>query len=256
MPEINDALREKSNQLLEDYDEILTAIADAVYDARKAFFADNLEDYVKNTFFDRKHNVYYCWPIIDTETGKLSGFDELLPNEREALTPLSKRGFQVVDVGAGRVVLSTPIDSLVVKIARYGVTSDFGDGRPQILIEAGIYVNHGDDLPVLPCIYWSPRGRFAVYPEVNVLQGGSTAEANPERIDTIRATVEAAPVDLLTEELTRPANLGKWNGDLYVIDYTASGTPVQPYGVPAYRCQAVIQEVDQLRSAGEKPDIE
>ncbi|WP_049927181.1 hypothetical protein [Halopiger goleimassiliensis] len=241
---------------LRDRLQTLRSVADRVYDARREFLRSRFDGYVADTYYFVPDDDYYCWPALSG--GSFEGFTELLPAERAALEPLLEDGFEMLGVGASRIACGVPPrltgdEPLVVKIGRCGMGETYGAGRTNNLVEARVSTAAAD-APVLPSSYCDPRGGFAVYPRATPLEG---SDITNEQRRAIRTAVTEAVPDLRGDELADPSNLCRWNGDLYTLDYCEFDDVPSPMGVPDHvDGEAVIREVDRLRSRGEKRDID
>ena len=236
------------------YGQELADVADAVYDGRRAFFGEQFEGYVEDTYYVVGEE-YVCWPA--QTDGYFEYYDELCPAERASLEPLEERGFRVIGCGVSRVVLASPpdADDHVVKISRCGMTDRYGDGRQANLIERGVSAEAGPEAPILPCQYCTPQGEFAVFPEAErLLADGATPSGNG--VEAIGEWLEGRLRDVDVAEAVAPENLAVWSGRLVSLDYSHTVEPNPPRGVPDHvDGRRVIEAVDRLRQEGRKHDV-
>lgn len=233
----------------------LREVAETLYEARASFLADHFESYVADTVHVTGVG-YVCWPAV--EDGRFLAYDDLCGAEERALAPLEGAGFQRVAVGLSRVVLRSPAGDHVVKLARCGMSEDFGDGRWANLLESRISDGVDDGAPVVPSVYCESRGSFGMYPFVERRGPGATSAANTDVEGSVRAIREwladRAPW-LNAEEAVATENLGVWRGRLRTLDYGFGGGE-GPMGVPAHvDHRQVVAAVDRQRRDGRKRDI-
>lgn len=274
-------------RLVENYGAGLREAGDEVFDARAKFLRTRFDGYVDDTHHVRDVG-YVCWPAL--ADGRFEAYDDLCEGEREVLTPLVDAGFEFRDAGLSSVVLATPegTGEYVVKLGRCGMGGGFGDGRRANLVEARLSADAGADAPVVPSLYCSGRGSFAVYPDVRAgATGDPTAStdrsgAAPDHDAADPGCDGAAPshdatdpdrecagsVGALREwfadnapwldgdEAAAPENRCVWRGRLRTLDYSHAGDWTGPLGVPDHvDGQQVVERVDDRRRTGEKLDL-
>lgn len=255
------------DRLVEAYGDLLDAVAADVYQARAAFLQEHFEGYVAATFLVRDVG-YVCWPA-STE-GRFDAYDDLLEAERAAIAPVERAGFDLLADGLTRVVLATPADTgdYVVKLARCGMGSGFGDGRQANLVEAALSGDADPDAPIVPSLHCSGRGSYAVYPRVDGDWTSTGAEVEVEATASREGTEHAGTVRsvrrwlserapwLDVDEAVAPENRCVWNGRLRTLDYSHPGDRAEPLGVPDHvDGEAVVDRVDELRRSGKRRDL-
>jgi len=235
------------------YSNLMNEIADEIYSSRKRFFRNHFDGYVEDTYYYVPDGRYYCWPAHSE--GRFIGFTELLPAEKEAVQRLQATGFRHVATGLNRVACETPEDSTgssIVKFGRCGMGEVYGTGRKKNLIERQIStLRH--DLPIVPCQYCHPNGKYAIYPMAESIEDRSIDRKTSAEL---LAKVENAGFGLRQREIEDTENLGYWRGEVRILDYSDSVDFQYPMGVPDHvDGDSVVRRVDQLRRRNEKPDI-
>lgn len=243
----------RNREVVEEYTDLFERVADAVYSARRQFLESNFTGYVEDTYYFVPDDNYFCWPA--QTDGEFHGYTDLLTAEDRALDPLESAGFEYVGVGVSRAAYRLPgpeAEDLVVKIGRCGMGEKYGTGRINNLIECRIS-NWEPSLPVLPCLYCDPRGKYAVYPAAEPVSESEVGAAERTELESEIGT----HIPRISEaELSDSANLCRWDGDLYTLDYCLFDDVTYPLGVPDHiDSRRVIEEVDTLRASGEKRDI-
>ena len=239
---------------VDTYGQELAEVADAVYDGRRAFFGEQFEGYVKDTYYVVDEE-YVCWPA--QTNGFFECYDELCPAERAALEPLEETGFRAIGCGVARVVLASPpeADDHVVKIGRCGMTGRYGDGRQANLIERQLSIEAGPEAPILPCRYCTSLGEFAVFPEIQQFPDDRAIHSETE-IENIRTWLDGHLRNVDGAEAVAPDNLAVWSGRLVSLDYSHTVEPNPPRGVPDHvDGRRVIEAVNRSRREGRKYDV-
>jgi len=242
-----------TDEFVDAYDSFLVETADRIYAARRAFLREHFESYVADTYYYVPDDSYYCWPVHSA--GSFEGFTDLTAVETDVTAALASSGFDLLGVGAGRVVCSVPdaVESdIVVKFGRCGMGETYGAGRRNNLTERTIS-SSTTDVPVVPCRYCDPLGRYALYPTADPVDERDLSTA--ERAD-LKAAVERELTGFRTSELDDIDNLARLDGDLRIVDYAAFDTVPKPLGVPDHvDTVALLSAVDARRRRGEKLDI-
>lgn len=134
---------------------------------------------------------------------------------------LENRGYDLVGVGAGRIVFSVPESDNVVKVARYG-DSPADDGRRQNRVETNTQEDASDDVNLLPVIESDESWSWLVMPEVEMLSDVVSDEEQMERfVDTLQNQLLNADVFVKLLDV-RVENMGVWGDEVVLIDYGLS----------------------------------
>lgn len=242
------------DEVVSEYDETLVEMADRLYAARRSFLQENFDSYVADTYYFIPDGGYYCWPA--QSDGVFEGFTDLTSAEEAIVEELAELGFELLGVGASRIVSECPpefAEDAVVKFGRCGMGDSYGTGRLNNLREFAI-TNATTDVPVVPSRYCDPLGRYAIYPEAKPVGDADIASETVRELKT-RANDELA--ELRDGELDDIDNLGRWNDRICILDYCEFDDFSYPLGVPDHvDAETVIRRVDALRRRGEKLDIE
>jgi len=233
--------------------DILTDLSEKLYAARRDFLRANFESYVADTYYYTFDDGYYCWP--SQTNGYFEGFTDLTDAERQLIETTSET-IELVGVGASRIVCRFPTRferAVVVKFGRCGMGESYGTGRVDNLIEYQLSTST-DTLPIVPSLYCDPVGRYAIYPEADTI---AEREVSDSRRTELKSKMEAVGPEFRETELDTAENLGRWNGEIRILDYCAFETGSYPMGVPDHvDTDAVIRAVDDRRRDGTKLDIE
>ncbi len=166
----------------------------------------------------------WSWPGGE----ELKYFFDLAPGEANVINDLiSQKGFDLIGVGTGRVAVSLPDSvgnvSTVAKLARYGISSEMGDGRQQNRYETKIF-NQIDDHPFLPILDACQNYHWVVMPEASIL-----SEKHPEA-DTALKTVRDKLIphqSIFHFDELKIENIGAYDSDYWILDYgRPSGEPL------------------------------
>lgn len=240
-------------EAVSEYGETLVEIADRLYAARRSFLQANFDSYVTDSYYYIPDDGYYCWPA--QSDGVFSGFTDLTAAEESIVEELTASGFELLGVGASRIVCGFPAafaDDIVVKFGRCGMGDAYGAGQINNLREFAI-TNATTNVPVIPCRYCDPQGRYAIYPKAQPVSEGDVA---PTTVRELKSLADEEVPDLRDGELDDIDNLGRWNDRICILDYCAFDDFSYPLGVPDHvDAEAVIRRVDTLRRRGEKQDI-
>lgn len=229
----------------------LREAATRLHDGRAAFLRERFDGYVEDTYHVEGVG-YVCWPAL--EDGRFAGYDDLRPAEAAALDSLEDDGYERLAVGLSRVALRTPGGDHVVKLARAGM-AELGDGRRANHVEANVSAGAAADAPVVPVLDCSPRGSVAVYPFVADAGSDPTGGDHDGSVDGVRTWLADRAPWLDGEEATSTENLCVWRGRLRTLDYSFPAVD-GPLGLPGHvDGERVVEDVDRLRTAGEKPDL-
>jgi hypothetical protein len=241
------------NVSIEEYDDVLTEVADRIYAARRAFLRTNFDGYVANTYYYIPDGGYYCWPA--QSNGRFEGFTDLIPEEKTVVDDLEDLGFELLGVGVNRVVCECPVDfgeDVVVKFGRCGMGESYGAGRIKNLIEYQISTST-NDLPLVLSQYCDPNGKYAIYPKAEPVVKD---ELETSEISGLKSTIDGFVPGLNGEEINNIENLGRLEGEICVLDYSEFDDFEYPMGIPDHiDSETVIREVDELRRQNKKRDI-
>jgi hypothetical protein len=147
--------------------------------------------------------------------------DSLVAEEIPSVEFVDNRGYDLVGVGAARVVFSVPDSDCVVKVARYGDTPA-DDGYGQNRVEYNTWTDAPDEVNLLPVIESDESWSWLVMPEVEMLSDVVSDEEQMERfVDTLQNQLLDADVFVKLLDV-RVENMGVWEDEVVLIDYGLS----------------------------------
>lgn len=219
------------------YGNALRRAAESLREGRKADLDDRRRSFDEDVW--EWNDKRWYWPGGES----LRYFEELSPIEAAVVARFCDRhGFSLEGVGTSRVVLRIPgsnrsadrsdsdssrTDAVVVKLPRYGISTDLpegvyapgfdgGEGRDQNRVEAALWRRTTADflLPVRRVheeFLWLTMPAAAPLADLDV----PAADAVLDDFRTRVATLDGA---LHLDEVTAE-NVGRWRGDWYLFDY-------------------------------------
>ena len=158
----------------------------------------------------------WSWPGGE----ELTYFFDLAPEESDIVDNLvSKVGVDLVGVGTGRVVVSLPESvgnmPTVAKLARYGPSTEMGDGKSQNRREAELW-NQINRHPFLPILETSSDFHWVIMPQATIV-----SENDPD-VDTALETVESALMEhqsVFHFDEIKIENIGRYDDSYWIVDY-------------------------------------
>ena len=128
----------------------------------------------------------------------------------------------------------------------------YDTGRKKNLVERQIStLRH--ELPIVPCQYRHPDGKYAIYPMAESVEDRSMDRKTSAEL---LAEVEDAGLGPRQREIEDTESLGYWRGEVRILDYSDSVDSQYPVGVPDHvDGDSVVRRVDQFRRRNEKSDI-
>ena len=218
------------------YGDALERAAGSLREARRADFDDLRRSFDEDVWAWNDRRWY--WPGGES----LRYFEELSPSEAAVVERFCDRhGFSLEGVGTSRVVLRLPRsdrmdpdsgreNSVVVKLPRYGVSTDLpdgvyapgfdgGEGRDQNRVEAALWRRTTADF-LLPVRSVHEEFLWLTMPAATSLADtdGAADAATDAVLDDFRDRVATLDGRLHLDEVT-PENVGRWRGDWYLLDY-------------------------------------
>lgn len=153
----------------------------------------------------------WSWPAGEAMTY----FHDLAPAERAVLDDAADHGYEMVGVGTGRVAvaLSGGGDApRIAKLARWGLSAEMGDGRPQNRRERAVW-DAASTHPFLPVRAASGDGDWLVMPRARV------PPPEPDRAVAAVRDALADHRDRFHFDELKPENVGAYRGRYWIVDY-------------------------------------
>lgn len=216
----------KTGAVTARYGDALRRAAESLREARRADL-DGLRRSFDEDVWEWNGKRWY-WPGGES----LRYFEDLSPGEASAVIRFCDRqGFSLEGVGTSRVVLRAPDggrdDSDVVKLPRYGVSTDLpegvyapgfdgGEGRDQNRVEAALWRRTNADF-LLPTRGVDEKFLWLTMPAATPLADIDDA-ATDAVLDDFRTHAATFDGRIHLDEVT-PENVGRWRGDWYLFDY-------------------------------------
>lgn len=171
-----------------------------------------------DTWYEDDLDVIRYWPGGKKSFDKY--FYDLCQREQEALSTFTdKYDWKLLGIGSGRVVISPPEPSdIAFKIARYGISARFGDGRQANRIETDRWESIST-YPLLPIYDWEDDFSWVSCPIAEPLDSFDNNKLDIPRIcEQVQSSLEKYSEKVSTRDIGAD-NIGRVDGRWYWIDY-------------------------------------